>query len=111
MKIEQLVEKLKTIGELMIEAGNKLRRQFSNQTTFCYCPKCKHELIGDRKTKGEEVNMTKTVETEPGVWKEEIFHTIYELTCSKCKHESHWLFDTPVPILIDKEGDKNEKDN
>ena len=76
----------------------KIKRIFSRQRVFCYCPGCKKDLIGGKKTSIDEIK-------DRG-------HTIYILGCSKCGTKSHWLFDAPVPMLVDIEkGDKNEKEN
>lgn len=78
----------------------KIKRKFTRQTTFCYCPKCQKELIGSRRRTTEWVDKGGTI--------------VYILGCPKCKHKSHWLFDTPVPILVDgvfeEYGDIEEED-
>lgn len=92
----------------------KIKRKFTRQTTFCYCPKCQKELISARGTTMEETHYVKSVETEPGVWGNEVDDTLYVMTCPKCKHRSTWLFDTPVPVLVDGvfeeygDGDEDE---
>lgn len=71
----------------MFKLFEKLRIKLSGQTTFCYCPKCQKELISSRRRKTE--------------WIEKGEYIIYVFGCPKCKHKSHWLFDAPVPILVD----------
>ena len=62
------------------------------QPTFCYCPKCRNELISSH-----------------SFVKDEIY--VY-FKCTKCGKETKWYFDAPVPILIDELNDnltKNDK--
>jgi transposase-like protein len=54
----------------------------SKQNTFCYCPQCRNELVGSNSFASDK---------ELVVYK-----------CTNCGHESKWLFDAPVPILIDR---------
>lgn len=58
-------------------------RRKKKQTTFCYCPKCNNELVGSNSFLSYE----KLV--------------VYK--CSKCEEISKWFFETPVPILMNKE--------
>lgn len=56
-----------------------LNRKKKKQTTFCYCPNCNYELIGNK-----------------------CFVSDYNLVtykCKQCECISMWQFDTPVPIL------------
>ncbi len=51
------------------------------QTTFCYCPNCRHELVSD-----------------PDAFIYDLDCVRYQ--CPKCGTHSTWDFDAPVPILL-----------
>ena len=51
------------------------------QTSFCYCPKCKNELISSN-----------------SFVREDDCCAYYK--CSKCGKETMWRLDTPVPFLL-----------
>lgn len=56
-------------------------KQIKNeQITFCYCPICKNELTSSNSFIKEDI------------------YVYYK--CSKCKKETKWDFDVPVPIII-----------
>ena len=63
----------------MINKINKLKKKYK-QTTFCYCPNCKNELISS----GSFISDDNLVYFE----------------CVKCDVRSEWDFDAPAPILI-----------
>lgn len=54
------------------------------QTTFCYCPSCKTELISS----GSFVSDNELV----------------KYNCTTCETVTEWLFDAPAPILITVNG-------
>ena len=54
------------------------------QTTFCYCPNCKAELISS----GSFVSDDELV----------------KYNCTTCETTTEWLFDAPAPILITVNG-------
>lgn len=66
---------------------NKLLKRKLKQTTFCYCPNCRNELVSS----GSFISDKKFVTYK----------------CTECGEVSKWLFDPPVPILIKKES-KND---
>ena len=55
------------------------------QTTFCYCPNCKTELIGS----GSFVSDNELV----------------KYNCATCATVTEWLFDAPAPILWKVDGE------
>lgn len=56
------------------------KKKKEKQTTFCYCPVCKNELISsDSFVSDKEVVTYK---------------------CTKCGIVSEWDFDAPAPILL-----------
>ena len=59
----------------------RLFKKKTKQTTFCYCPKCNDELISNSSFVSDEELVT--------------------YKCSNCTHVSKWLFDAPIPILIE----------
>lgn len=50
------------------------------QTTFCYCPNCKNELISSNSFIYDE--------------------DVVKYKCVKCGMVSEWDFDAPAPILL-----------
>lgn len=59
------------------------KKKKNNQTTFCYCPKCRNELISSNSFD-----------------KEDGYYTYFK--CKKCNYYSMWDFNCPAPILIKK---------
>lgn len=58
----------------------------AKQKTFCYCPRCKNELISsDSYIEDKSKNS---------------FYTYFK--CKKCGNTSIWDFNPPVPILVSK---------
>ena len=53
------------------------------QTTFCYCPVCKSELISTNSYVGES--------------------EFTRFKCKSCGVESRWIFDTPIPLRLGTE--------
>lgn len=53
------------------------------QTTFCYCPVCKSELISTNSYVGES--------------------EFVRFRCNNCKTDSKWIFDTPIPLHIESD--------
>jgi transcription elongation factor Elf1 len=52
------------------------------QRTFCYCPNCDHEMIGDKLSFVEDTDLVR-------------------FKCSKCGNKSEWNFDiTPVALVV-----------
>lgn len=52
------------------------------QRTFCYCPNCRHEMIGDGKSFIEDTNLVK-------------------FACAECGNKSEWNFDiAPVALVV-----------
>lgn len=82
-----------TIGYNMFLIGKNLRHIFNvipemfkrkdKQTTFCYCPNCKTELISSNSFISDEEVVT--------------------YKCVKCGVISEWDFDAPSPILLKNE--------
>lgn len=64
----------------------KSPEQKRKQTTFCYCPNCKNELIGSDSFISDD--------------------DLVKFQCMECKSITEWLFDAPVPILIKVDGNK-----
>jgi hypothetical protein len=64
----------------------KFFKKKPKQRTFCYCPKCKNELIGSD-SYVEEGELVK-------------------FKCKKCLTKTEWLFETPAPILIYVDGQR-----
>lgn len=66
------------VADSCITAYERRRKQL----TFCYCKNCKNELCGDESTRcydaGSEVHYV----------------------CGKCKWQTDFLFDAPVPIYL-----------
>lgn len=60
------------------------------QTTYVYCPRCHTELISTNSYYGQD---------EKG---------LEHFKCTICKTHSIWDFDTPTPVLIDKEEYPNQ---
>lgn len=58
-----------------------LLSRFEKQYTFCFCPKCGLELCNSKS------------------WFSDTDLVRYH--CVQCGHESAWLFDTPVPLLVE----------
>lgn len=56
------------------------------QTTFCYCPVCKSELISTNSYVGHS--------------------EFVRFKCTNCKTESKWIFDTPVPLRLQSDIEK-----
>jgi Zn-finger protein len=54
-----------------------------HQTTFCYCPNCKAELVSSNSFKSD-------------------INGIVTYQCNSCDNDSKWYFDAPVPLLITK---------
>lgn len=52
------------------------------QTTFCYCPVCHNELCSDPKTSCVDTDLVRYV-------------------CGQCGARSGFLFDAPVPLLME----------
>lgn len=69
-----------------------LRKYGQGQTTYCFCPGCGIELCGS------------------AAWYNDKQHDIVRYKCLQCGIMSGWLFDVPVPILVehtkDRRGDK-----
>lgn len=65
-----------------------LYKEESKQTTFCYCPDCESELIGNGNFLEDKELVT--------------------FKCNRCSTVSNWLFDAPAPILIYVNGQKYE---
>ncbi|WP_442637772.1 hypothetical protein [Rossellomorea marisflavi] len=57
------------------------KKEKQTQSTFCYCPKCNNELISSNSFVSDEELVT--------------------YKCSECSHVTKWLFDAPVPLLIE----------
>lgn len=63
--------------------GLKLQLGYDrNNRTQCFCNKCKNELISSGSYLKEDNN-----------------YVYYK--CKDCNSESKWIFDTPVPILVE----------
>ena len=60
-----------------------VKKHNENQSTFCYCPGCGLELCGSKS------------------WSSDSYYDIVRYECLQCGHKSGWLFDTPVPILVE----------
>ena len=58
------------------------------QGTFCYCPKCKNELISSGSFVSDEKLVT--------------------YKCTDCGTVTEWLFDAPAPILWIIDGEETE---
>lgn len=58
----------------------KIFRKKEKQTTLCYCPNCKNELISSDSFVSDEDVVT--------------------YKCVKCSIVSKWDFDAPTPILL-----------
>ena len=56
------------------------------QTTFCYCPVCKSELISTNSFVGDS--------------------KFVRYRCNKCKTDSKWIFATPVPFCVESDMDE-----
>jgi len=58
------------------------------QSTYCYCPKCRKDLISSGSFVSDEDLLT--------------------YKCTLCNQVSEWYFDCPVPILISPEPNWDE---
>ena len=58
------------------------------QTTWCYCPHCKEDLI-----------------SSPGTTYRHNEHGFLVYVCGPCGKGSTWHFDAPVPILLARVGE------
>lgn len=54
-----------------------------NQSTFCYCPKCGLELCNSES------------------WYADPESDLVRYKCVQCGNRCAWLFDCPVPILVE----------
>lgn len=68
-----------SVAVICDEIAERMGRK-RKQTTFCYCPECKNELISSDSFASDEELVT--------------------YKCTKCGCVSKWLFDAPCPILI-----------
>jgi RNase P subunit RPR2 len=78
-------QKIKT-GVIEIKNIRKLSdylRLLRVQSTFCYCPKCNNELVENNSFMFDDDLVT--------------------FGCRNCGYISKWVFDNPVPILIEEE--------
>ena len=74
---------LKRAYDLIAELGRTKKQQ--RQTTFCYCPRCKNELIHSGSFVSDEELVT--------------------YKCTLCDTVTEWLFDAPAPILWTIDGE------
>ena len=63
---------------------NKMKNKSKKQTTFCYCPRCKTELISSGSFVSDEEVVT--------------------YKCAVCDTVTEWLFDAPAPMLLKVDG-------
>ena len=75
---------LKRAYDLMVELG-RTKKNKPEQGTFCYCPRCKTELISSGSFVSDEELVT--------------------YKCSLCDTVTEWLFDAPAPILWTVDGE------
>ena len=61
------------------------------QTTFCWCPNCKGELI-----------------STGSLWEDNVPEGVVTFNCKLCGWWSRWHFDSPVPILLDLDSTTTE---
>ena len=59
----------------------RIFRKKREQTTFCYCPTCQHELCSCANCFVEDTDLVR-------------------YRCTQCGTRTEWLFDAPVPLLI-----------
>lgn len=59
------------------------RDRAPRRTSWVWCPRCRRDLNGDDASFQRDDN------------------GVVEYVCATCGHRSKWLFDAPVPVLLD----------
>lgn len=66
----------------LIERMKQKFRKKEEQLTFCFCPNCRHELVGDPSSFIEDTDLVR-------------------YKCSACGNKSEWNFDiAPVALVV-----------